>query len=35
MSKKYSDDEIKTFIRHTNEELVIQDPLPVLQEFGN
>lgn len=34
MSKKYSDDEIKTFIRHTNEELVIQDPLPVLQDLG-
>lgn len=34
MSKKYSDDEIKTFIRRTNEELILQDPLPVLQDLG-
>lgn len=34
MSKKYSDDEIKTFIRRTNEELVLQDPQPVLQDLG-
>lgn len=34
MSKKYTDDEIKTFIRHTNEALILQDPLPVLQDLG-
>lgn len=34
MNKKYTDDEVKTFIRRTNEELVLQDPLPVLQDLG-
>lgn len=34
MSKKYTDDEMRTFIRRTNEELVLQDPHPVLQDLG-
>ena len=34
MKKQFTDDEIKTFIRRTNEDLVIQDPLPVLQDLG-
>ena len=32
--KKYTDQQIKTFISRTNEELVLQDPLPVLQDLG-
>jgi hypothetical protein len=34
MSNKYTDEQIKTFISRTNEELVLQDPLPVLQDLG-
>src|SRR3990167_2473120 len=34
MSNKYTDQQIKTFISRTNEELVLQDPLPVLQDLG-
>ncbi len=32
--KKYTDAEIQTFIKRTNEELVLQDPQPVLQDLG-
>ncbi len=34
MKKQFTDDEVKTFIRRTNEELVIQDPRPVLEDLG-
>jgi hypothetical protein len=32
--KKFTDQEVKAFMSRTNEELVIQDPLPVLQDLG-
>lgn len=34
MKKQFTDDEVKTFIRRTNEELVIQDPRPILDDLG-
>ncbi len=34
MSKKYTDEQIQTFIRRTNEELALQDPQPVLNDLG-
>lgn len=34
MKKQFTDDEVKTFIRRTNEDLVIQDPRPVLEDLG-
>lgn len=34
MKKQFTDDEVKTFIRRTNEELVIQDPHPILEDLG-
>ena len=34
MKKQFTDDEVKTFIRRTNEELVIQDPRAVLEDLG-
>jgi hypothetical protein len=34
MSSKYTDQQIKAFISRTNEELVLQDPLRVLQDLG-
>jgi hypothetical protein len=33
-NNKYTDQQIKTFISKTTEELVLQDPLPVLQDLG-
>lgn len=32
--KKFTDEQIKSFIDKTNEELVIQDPRPVLEDLG-
>jgi len=34
MKKQFTDDEVKTFIRRTNAELVIQDPRPILEDLG-
>lgn len=32
--KKFTDEQVKSFIDRTNEELVIQDPRPVLEDLG-
>jgi 5S rRNA maturation endonuclease (ribonuclease M5) len=32
--KKFTDQEVKAFMSRTNEELIIQDPLPLLQDLG-
>ena len=32
--KKFTDEEIRTFMSRTNEELIVQDPLPILQDLG-
>lgn len=34
MKKQFTDDEIKIFIRKTNEDLVIQDPRPILEDLS-
>lgn len=34
MKKKYTDNEIQSFINRTNEELAVQDPQPILNDLG-
>ena len=33
-NKRYTDQQIQSFIKRTNEELAMQDPLPILQDLG-